>query len=37
VNSRVIVIGDPVRQEPSQLPLPKRDMEVQALSSDRSH
>jgi len=37
VNSRVIVIGDPVRQEPFQMPLPKWDQEIQALPSDRPH
>ena len=37
VNSSVIVIGDPVRQDLLQMPLPKRDQEVQALPSDRSH
>ena len=37
VNSSVIVMGDPVRQELFQMPLPKRDQEVQALPSDRPH
>ena len=37
VNSRVIVIGDPVRKEPFQMPLAKRDQEIQALPPDRPH
>jgi hypothetical protein len=37
VNSRVIVIGDPLRQEAFQMPLPKWDQEIQALPSDRPH
>ena len=37
VNSRVIVIGDPVRQEPFQMPLLKWDQEIPALPSDRPY
>ena len=35
VNSRMIVMGDPVRQELFQMSLPKWDQEVQAFPSDR--
>jgi len=35
VNSSVIVVGDPVRQELFQMSLPKRDQEGQAFASDR--
>ena len=34
VNSSVIVMGDPMRQELFQMSLPKRDQEVQAFPSD---
>jgi hypothetical protein len=34
VNSSVIVMGDPLRQELFQMSLPKRDQEVQAFPSD---
>ena len=36
VNSSVIVMGDPVRQELFQMSLPKWDQEVQAFPSDRA-
>jgi hypothetical protein len=36
VNSSMIVMGDPVRQELFQMSLPKRDQEVQAFPPDRS-
>ena len=36
VNSGVIVVGDPVRQELFQMSFPKRDQEVQAFPSDRA-
>ena len=36
VNSSVIVMGDPLRQELFQMSLPKRDLEVQAFPSDRA-
>ena len=35
VNSSMIVMGDPMRQELIQMSLPKRDQEVQAFPSDR--
>ena len=34
VNSSVVVIGDPVRQEPSKMTLPKRDQLSQLSRSD---
>jgi len=37
VNSRMIVIADPVRQEPFQVPLYKWDQQIQTLPSDRPH